>query len=675
MKHWILSAALLCCTASLRAQAVAFVVDNAGGRVQVLELATRRVRASIPAGAESSEMFILPNNRWAFVSNEAGNNVAVIDLLNNARVSVIAAGEGPGSLTATPDGRYLYVANQGSNDVTVIDTSAREAVATIPVEATPVNVNLAANGRFLYVVNQDEEPTGTVSVIDVNRSRVVKTIPVGLLPNQFAFAPALNKAYVVNRGSHNLSVVDLATQEVIGEPIPVGQGPVSVAFSSDGRRLYCLNRDSNSISVVDTSVDRTIREIAVGSQPVAMVVTFDSKFGFVTNQGSNNVTVLDLTLNTAELTIAVGAAPFSLMLDPNEDFLYVTSLGSTSAAGSVSVIDVNTDRLVATIPTGGVPVQFTMLNAPTLLELTANPSPAGSRIVLNGEGFLAGSTVRFTTSAPPRTVTVPGSFFDSQGLQAAIPSFPGSSAVVSVANPDGNSSEEVTLRIGSPSPSITPGGVVEGAGFARAPSPISGGSIVAVFGSFPGVIEQGAPGFPLPRSLGNATVTFNGVPAPLIFVSSGQINLVAPIRLLALERVRVAATVSGQTSVSQVVNLAPSAPGIFVLSADGQGAFVPSVVRRGETGVMFLTGLGNTNPPPIDGEPAPLDVIASTMAPLTVNVGGSAARVLFSGLAPTFSGLYQINFEVPSSIPSAGMATVTVSVGERTSNSVRLAVQ
>ena len=666
--------------ATLEAQNTGYVVDNGRGQVEVLDLGTRRVSTVIATGAESSEMLILPNNRLAFVSNQAANHVTALDLSNNQRLGDIPAGILPGSLAATPDGRYLYVANVGSNDVTVIDTAARAVVATIPVGATPVQVNVSPNGRFAFTVNQDETPTGTVSIIDTNRNQVVKTLAVGLRPKQIAISPNPQIAYVVNTGSDNVSVVDLSHNEITGA-VEVGQGPVSATFSTDGRWFYVVNRDSNTVSVVDTEENRVVAEIAVGTQPVAMAVTFESRFGYVTNQGSGSISLLDLTTNTAEDTIPVGDGPFSLMLDPNEDFLYVTNLNS----GTVSVIDLNTDRVIATIEVGGIPVEFTMRNAPTLLELAPNPAPAGSRITLNGEGFLPTSIVRFVTTVPPRTVAAQATFLDSQGLEVTVPSFPASNPVVSVANPDGNSSEQVTLRAGTAAPFIFPGGMVEGAGFARAPSPISGNSIVSVFGVFQGAADEDALAFPLPTTLGSARVTFNGAPAPLIGVRAAQINLVAPVRLAALESVRVAVTVSGETSAVETVNVAVAAPGIFVISPDGAGAFLhgadnsvvtaSSPARRGEILVVFVTGLGDTSPPPIEGEAAPRDVLSPSNLPASVTVAGTPAGISFSGLAPDYSGLYQINFEVPQSTPSGNDAAVSVTIGERTSNTARLAVE
>jgi uncharacterized protein (TIGR03437 family) len=227
---------------------------------------------------------------------------------------------------------------------------------------------------------------------------------------------------------------------------------------------------------------------------------------------------------------------------------------------------------------------------------------------------------------------------------------------------------------------------VEGAGFQPAPNPVSGDAIVSVFGSFPGVSQALASSFPLPTTLGNARVTFNGVPASLLYSSSGQINLVTPLDLFALSSVRVAVTAGNQTSRIETVNVAPTSPGIFQIPETGLGAFAhggrptgrvttADPAQRSETLILFVSGLGDTFPEAPEGLPAPGDVESRTVAPVTVLVGGIPASVPFSGLAPGFSGLYQINLVVPPTAPLGDQIPVSLSIGGRTSNTARLAIR
>ena len=77
----------LCVINSLFGQNVAYVVDNALGQVDVIDLAQRRVSATIPSGGQASEMLILPNNRIAVVPNQAARSVAFLDLHRQKRAA------------------------------------------------------------------------------------------------------------------------------------------------------------------------------------------------------------------------------------------------------------------------------------------------------------------------------------------------------------------------------------------------------------------------------------------------------------------------------------------------------------------------------------------------------------------------------------------------------------
>jgi uncharacterized protein (TIGR03437 family) len=92
---------------------------------------------------------------------------------------------------------------------------------------------------------------------------------------------------------------------------------------------------------------------------------------------------------------------------------------------------------------------------------------------------------------------------------------------------------------------------------------------------------------------------------------------------------------------------------------------------HGDYLVLYVTGLGKATPngdpngkqlktgdnPPADGS-----VLYQTVLTPTVTVGGLPASVVFSGIAPGFPGLYQIDFQVPNGIAGDDVP-VAVSIG------------
>ncbi|MGH6846264.1 MAG: YncE family protein [Methylocella sp.] len=123
-------------------------------------------------------------------------------------------------------------------------------------------------------------------------------------------AEAAPFAYVENEVSATVSVIDTATNTVVGTPIPVGKEPLGVAVTPDGKHAYVANRGSGNVSVIDTATNMVVATVVVGNVPFNVAVTPDGKHAYVANIGSSNVSVIDTATNTVEPTvIMVGNFP------------------------------------------------------------------------------------------------------------------------------------------------------------------------------------------------------------------------------------------------------------------------------------------------------------------------------------------------------------------------------
>jgi uncharacterized protein (TIGR03437 family) len=173
--------------------------------------------------------------------------------------------------------------------------------------------------------------------------------------------------------------------------------------------------------------------------------------------------------------------------------------------------------------------------------------------------------------------------------------------------------------------------------------------------------------------------------------SCGQANLQIPWEVAGQTDVPVTVTVNELESVSQFATVAPFAPGIYTLnmSGSGQGAvqIAPSdqlaaeltpgarPIVAGEHIAIFATGLGPVSNQPETGAAALSNPLSYTTTIPTVTVGGVAAEVTYSGLAPGFAGLYQVNALLPQGAPSGDSISVVISIGGVESNTVTIAVQ
>ena len=135
--------------------------------------------------------------------------------------------------------------------------------------------------------------SNNVSVIDTASNTVVGTPIPAQAPPPVALTPDGTHGFVVNEFSNNVSVIDTASNTVVGIPIPVGNFPIGVAITPNGTHGYFTNFDDNNVSVIDTATNKMVDTVAVGTFPFAVAVTPDGTHAYVANAGSNNVSVIE----------------------------------------------------------------------------------------------------------------------------------------------------------------------------------------------------------------------------------------------------------------------------------------------------------------------------------------------------------------------------------------------
>ena len=232
-------------------------------------------------------------------------------------------------------------------------------------------------------------------------------------------------------------------------------------------------------------------------------------------------------------------------------------------------------------------------------------------------------------------------------------------------------------------PSLPANSTVNAASFS-ATMPVAPGSDVSVFGS---AFSSGtflASATPLPTALQNTTVTINGVAAPMFFVSSGQANVQVPFNV-PLGTATIQVTNGNGSSATQSVNVAAVSPGIFMYNASAGAGVVlhaadfslvtsSSPAQPGEYLSIYCTGLGPVNIAVQSGTPAPsTPPLAMTQMTPTATIGNASALVTFSGLAPGFVGVYQVNLQVPANTPP-GNQPLVISTDGYTSNTATVPI-
>ncbi len=299
-----------------------------------------------------------------------------------------------------------------------------------------------------------------------------------------------------------------------------------------------------------------------------------------------------------------------------------------------------------------------------------NTGDAPVAMVPTGAGAWAGTWMPHNTPRGTATVTVSAN---------SMASVAGSSAVAA-----GGVTENKSVPMMAP---VSP--VVSAASFASG-QPLAPGTFVTIFGSNVGPGSGELAAVPFPTMLAGVRVLLGGEPIPLQYVGANQINAVIPWNVPVNATLPLAVQFNGMSSMPVGVVTAAATPAVFtenqsgsglgsilISKADGTVAVAgPSVsATAGDVLEVYCAGLGAVNSPPAAGEAASLTSLSRTVLPVTATVGGVAAEVPFSGLAPGFVGLYQVNVAVPTGVSPGPAVAVVLKEGSFSSPLVTVPIQ
>jgi uncharacterized protein (TIGR03437 family) len=222
-------------------------------------------------------------------------------------------------------------------------------------------------------------------------------------------------------------------------------------------------------------------------------------------------------------------------------------------------------------------------------------------------------------------------------------------------------------------------GIVNAASYAD--GPVAPGEIVAILGQGLGPTDVVTGAFDatgsLPGQLQGTQVTFNGVPAPVIYTSDGAVAAIVPYEISGADNATVLLSYNGASAAPQILPLAVAAPGIFSGDASGSGAGAilnadytlntpDNPAQGGSVVVVYATGGGPTNPPASTGTITHTATALSSNVMVTVD--GQPAQVLYAGNAGgEVAGAIQLNLLLPTGI--TGQVPIIATVNNQPSQS------
>lgn len=212
----------------------AYVVDQSGAAVTVIDVNGNAQITQIPLGHSGFNVIVSPDGQRVFASTDAGV-IYVISTAINTIVDSGQIGTSANGLAFSPDGGILYATSRDAGTVTALNPATADTLATYRVGGQPQRLAVAPDGAFLYVANEDSG----LSVVHLPQGTVSR---VPLLAGGYGLGetPDGTQLYVTDPISGFLYIIDRATLAV-RTLFVVGGAPRNVAFSPDGGTAVVTN--------------------------------------------------------------------------------------------------------------------------------------------------------------------------------------------------------------------------------------------------------------------------------------------------------------------------------------------------------------------------------------------------------------------------------------------------
>ena len=319
-------------------------------------------------GGVASAASLDPNNPTGTAGlvliDKLGHYVRFFDPATFKEISSLEVGVTPHDLAFSPDHKTVYTPVYGDgvygrnphpgNTIAIIDLASRKMTGTIDVSPyqAPHGIQVDPAG-MLYVTC---DLSRKLLVIDPKKRSIEAAIDTEGTGHWVAVLPDGSKAYVTNKNDKLfVSVIDLKTRKMIGR-VPAPNGTEGVAASPDGKRVLVADHSQPLILVVDTASDTVVDRIPIEGSTKGMYkvrYTPDGSKILTMNSAEGRINIFSAAnLHSAQKALTVGKAPMGFAFSPDGK----TALIANHGDGTVSVIDLGSERVVSTF-TGGTGIE------------------------------------------------------------------------------------------------------------------------------------------------------------------------------------------------------------------------------------------------------------------------------------------------------------------------------
>lgn len=263
-----------------------------------------------------------PQSKLLYVTR--GNHVIVIDTTAGKQVADITGLHGTQCVVFSPDGVHGYITDGGANQVVKFNRRTNTIEKTIPAGTGPDGAVFEPATKTIWAFNGRSH---NVTVIDTNTDQVVATIA---LPGKPEFPVADGNGFVYDNIEDQSEIVklDAKTHTVAATwPLAPCESPSGLSIDTAHRRLFAVC-DNQKMAVVDADSGKVVATPAIGDGPDAARFSPSDQYAFSSNGGSGTLTVVhedDPNHFTVVENLPTRRGARTMAMDPDGSRVYVVT--------------------------------------------------------------------------------------------------------------------------------------------------------------------------------------------------------------------------------------------------------------------------------------------------------------------------------------------------------------
>ena len=249
------------------------------GELVAIDPSTRQVSWRVAFRGVPNHLAISPDGRRVYVTVVSGNYVDVFDPATHALVDSVDVGTGPHDIEVSRDGKTVYVGLIRGTDVTVFDAATNRVLRKIPFGANVRPIALSHDETRLYVqlsqyygfVVADPRTGKILRRLDMPMPKGARTPDTLPVTTNHGLRITADGKYLIANGSMTdlVGIYSLPDLHLVAT-VPVGRDPNWVTLTPDGRRVFISNRGSDDVSVIDLASHKEVGRVKVGKYPQRM---------------------------------------------------------------------------------------------------------------------------------------------------------------------------------------------------------------------------------------------------------------------------------------------------------------------------------------------------------------------------------------------------------------------